>query len=75
MDRSKTTRARLPPKEILESLPDVYARALVLLAEGADDEEISARLGVPREAVVALVELARRKADRAMAEHQDEGHR
>ncbi len=64
-----------PVDEILQSLPDVYARALLLLAAGADEEEMSAQLDIPTEAVAALIELARRKADRAMAQRRDEGYR
>lgn len=72
-DGDRITRRRLPA-EVLESLPDVYARTLTLLAEGGGPEEISDRLGIPLEAVPALIELAERKADRAMAEHRDGGY-
>ncbi|MEX0874144.1 MAG: hypothetical protein WD646_05435 [Actinomycetota bacterium] len=70
----KNARVR-PPDEVLDSLPDVYARTLLLLADGAGEDEISERLGVPAEAVAALIELARRKADRAMADRRDQGNR
>ena len=70
-----TPRRPLPPDDVLESLPDPYARALVLLTQGVDEDEISARLEVPREAVVALIELAWRKADRAAADRAHEGYR
>lgn len=74
VDRQEPTRS-VPPDEVLEALPDVYASVLVLLSEGADDELVSARLGVPREAVPVLIELAHRKAARVTAALRDGGYR
>jgi hypothetical protein len=50
--------------ELLVHLPLAHAVALRLHAAGADDAEIAAALGIDRECVGPLLEIARAKAAR-----------
>jgi DNA-directed RNA polymerase specialized sigma24 family protein len=67
------TRARFRPSvpnmdraSALESLPEVYARALRLREEGCANDEIARRLSIAPEAVSSTLELAEAKLGRLM---------
>ncbi len=67
------TRARFHPSvpnmdraSALESLPEVYARALRLREEGCVNDEIARRLSIAPEAVSSTLELAEAKLGRLM---------
>jgi DNA-directed RNA polymerase specialized sigma24 family protein len=59
-----------PPEElvpeILDSLPAAYGVLLLLLAGGATDEEVAARLSVPVETIPSMTEVARSKLRRLL---------
>jgi DNA-directed RNA polymerase specialized sigma24 family protein len=51
----------------LDRLPETYARALRLRDVGLRDEDIAMRLGIPPEAIAALLRVAEAKLTRLMA--------
>jgi DNA-directed RNA polymerase specialized sigma24 family protein len=51
----------------LDRLPEIYANALRLRDAGLRDEDIAMRLGIPQEAVAALLRVAEAKLARLMA--------
>jgi DNA-directed RNA polymerase specialized sigma24 family protein len=52
--------------EILDALPAAYGVLLLLLAGGATDEEVAARLSVPVETIPSMTEVARSKLRRLL---------
>jgi hypothetical protein len=49
------------PDDVSRRLPKAYVTTLELIAEGATDDEVAARVGVDATAVAALVRLATAK--------------
>ena len=53
--------------DALDRLPETYANALRLRDAGLRDEDIATRLGIPQEAIAALLRVAEAKLTRLMA--------
>jgi DNA-directed RNA polymerase specialized sigma24 family protein len=54
----------------LNRLPETYANALRLRDAGLREKDIATRLGVPEEAIAALLRLAQAKLTRLMASEE-----
>ena len=57
-------------QEALARLPDMYAMALRLTDANTPEEVICARLGIERESLAPLLDLARRKLHRELTQTQ-----